>query len=336
MFKKILVKFSSLLYCIPGNFSKKLVMIGNILLHDWRIDLHFRSYKDIESFCRYRSFDELPDMDTLDERSQDVIRRFFGLVFLCNVFDGKRYFYNYSGLLEKVSRKQRRELAAKRKEFKRKYGKLASPSECMEDCACCFSHGLTLLSDKVKSYVRNKLFIDAGAFTGDSAISFLPYEPEKILSFEASPTVFGFLQENHSKIKELSAKCDIIQSALGDKTGELRFCDDGSCGCHEDENAETVVPLTTIDDYLKDHTAPVGLIKADIEGMALKMIIGAEKTIRRDHPLLLIAVYHCAEEMFGIREQLKAWNLNYKFRYEFLEPETTQELTLIAYPQELD
>ena len=70
--------------------------------------------------------------------------------------------------------------------------------------------------------------------------------------------------------------------------------------------------------------------------MGLKMIRGAEQTICRDQPILTIAVYHCPDELFGIPEILKSWGLKYTFRYEFLEPEMTRELTLIAYPEKLE
>lgn len=333
---KFFSSISSLIYKIPGRFSKKLVMIGNILFRDWRIDLPGYDWSGLEKFRKYGSLEELPDLDDLDARSRDVIRRFMSLVFMSSVFDKRRFFYNCSGLLERLPRKKRAELEHKRREFLRKYGLRLSPGMSQEDAACCFSHGLSLLPERVTGYVADKLFVDAGAYIGDSALSFLPYRPKKILSFEPSSPMFAVLRENLARIAELREKCEIFQMALGEESGELHFCDDLFSACHEDAGSPSVVEQTTVDDFVSRCETPVGLIKADIEGMGLKMIRGAKATILRDRPVLTLAVYHCPDEAFGIREELKSWDLGYKCRYEFLEPESTGELTLIAYPSELD
>lgn len=230
--------------------------------------------------------------------------------------------------------RERIRLAYQKWRFRKKYDLICENLDC---ASSCFSHGLSLLPDFVTRHVKGKLIIDAGAYVGDSALSFLPYNPQKILSFEPSSEIFQILEQNCYRIKDLQEKCEIFQLALGDKTDTLNFCNSSASGSHhEDKNSPFTVKQTTIDSFISGRDTPVGLIKADIEGMGLKMIQGAKQTILRDHPLLTIAVYHCPDEMFGIRETLKSWGLNYICRYEFLEPQTACEMTLIAYPAELD
>ena len=336
MSSKTLTYLSSLIYHIPGPFSKKIVMIGNILFHDWRINPHIGYGSEGEkAFNQYKTLDDLPDISFLDKRSQDNIRRFMFFILMGNVIDKRRYFYNYSGLSEKLSWKQRMWLWLKKKKFCWRYHLSLLPGMTLEKSSCCFSHGLSLLPDSVTRYVENKLFIDAGAFIGDSALSFLAYNPKRILSFEPSPQMFNMLQNNISRITELQEKCEIYQVALGENSGDLPFCDNLFSCCHEDIHCQSTVKQTTVDDFVAGYDACVGLIKADIEGMGLKMIRGARKTILRDHPVLTIAVYHCPDEMFGIMEILKSWGLKYTYHYEFLDPELSLELTLIAYPEEL-
>ena len=91
----------------------------------------------------------------------------------------------------------------------------------------------------------------------------------------------------------------------------------------------------TLDEIAKDYTIPFGVLKADIEGMGLKFVKGAEQIIRKDRPLLALAIYHDADEFTGIYTLMKSWNINYKFELKQLAPLIPGgELTLFAYPAE--
>ncbi|MBO4303135.1 MAG: hypothetical protein J6A21_00975, partial [Lentisphaeria bacterium] len=71
-------------------------------------------------------------------------------------------------------------------------------------------------------------------------------------------------------------------------------------------------------------------------GMGLKMLLGAEKVIRKHRPVLALSIYHNPEEFFGMYSTLKQWNLNYGFRIVSLEPVTHGEITLIGIPSEAE
>ena len=75
-------------------------------------------------------------------------------------------------------------------------------------------------------------------------------------------------------------------------------------------------------------------IQADVGGMGRRVLLGAEKMIKRDKPLITVAVYHSPEEMFGIVPLLREWVPEYKFMVRRCQcnpriPYT--EITLIAY-----
>ena len=53
------------------------------------------------------------------------------------------------------------------------------------------------------------------------------------------------------------------------------------------------------------------LIKADVEGMGLDMLLGAESVIRQNRPVLLLSIYHSKDELLGIYDTLKKWDLDY-------------------------
>gem|GEM_PF-6245178 len=40
----------------------------------------------------------------------------------------------------------------------------------------------------------------------------------------------------------------------------------------------------------------------------------------RDKPILIVSIYHHAEQFFGIKPLLESWNLGYKFEIYHSEP----------------
>jgi len=54
-------------------------------------------------------------------------------------------------------------------------------------------------------------------------------------------------------------------------------------------------------------------IKMDVEGAEYSLLKGATKTIKRDKPVLLIAIYHKWDDIFKIQNYIMNLNLDYKF-----------------------
>lgn len=79
----------------------------------------------------------------------------------------------------------------------------------------------------------------------------------------------------------------------------------------------------------------IGFIKTDLEGMGLAMLRGAVETLRRDHPVLSLAIYHNKEEMMGTYAFLKSLQLGYRYRVlQMAPPWECRELFLLAWPEE--
>ena len=75
-----------------------------------------------------------------------------------------------------------------------------------------------------------------------------------------------------------------------------------------DENGDTNVEIITLDSC-KEADGTVGWIKIDLEGYGLPAVKGMVETIKRDRPVLTLAVYHCADELFGIKKLLESLEL---------------------------
>jgi FkbM family methyltransferase len=77
-------------------------------------------------------------------------------------------------------------------------------------------------------------------------------------------------------------------------------------------SGNTTSTVYSLDDYFKNKKPPT-IIKADIEGMELAMLKGAEGILRNSKPKLAISIYHSPVDMASIVEYLISLNVGYKF-----------------------
>lgn len=72
----------------------------------------------------------------------------------------------------------------------------------------------------------------------------------------------------------------------------------------------------------------------DIEGGEQNALLGAMDTISKYKPILLIAIYHNAEQFFGVKKLIESWELGYFFRIVKLSVfHPTDEIILMALPK---
>ncbi|MBO5308189.1 MAG: FkbM family methyltransferase [Lentisphaeria bacterium] len=194
-----------------------------------------------------------------------------------------------------------------------------------------YHHGLKELPQQVHEYIADSDFLDLGAWVGDSACILSEYRPHKILSFEPSPEACQIYTANMKKSG--IANTVLIPAGVSDKQGVLYF-ENNTTVFNLDKNRNGCADIVRIDDYLEQHEhARIGLIKADLEGEALKMLQGAVAVIKKDRPVLLLAIYHNADEFLGIYPFLKKEVPNYCYKVRALSG--LSEVTLIGYPAEL-
>ena len=158
--------------------------------------------------------------------------------------------------------------------------------------------------------VRNKDIIDAGGYVGDTALLFSSYTDKSIHVFEASPSNMDIIRET-IRLNQLENIVP-VSKALGEKSGTATFSlgERNSCnslverpGYNYPNHIE--VPVITLDDYVRENDLEVGLIKVDIEGGEQLLLKGAVETIRTQHPILLISIYHSANDFFEIKPMIE-------------------------------
>ncbi len=191
-------------------------------------------------------------------------------------------------------------------------------------------YGLYDLEKDVFDKIDGKIIIDGGAANGDTALVFHKYFPNSRIDAydphnENISTMHKFLS-----VDDCNKKICPIWMGLGDKKETIEI-----------ENQMT--PVDCIDNiYLnvqdgqdernEKREQKVGLIKLDVEGMETNIIMGAKEILKKDKPVLAIAIYHTPWDFFELKDKIKKINPEYKFkirRSQMILPQA--DLVLIAY-----
>lgn len=186
-------------------------------------------------------------LDGLDEVSKKAFWTFLSRAFFPTmkntpgVFDRTpRHFFIGSGLASEEECRKWDELLEEEASLQKK--RLAHPTT--SDFTFTLRHGLPLLPAAVLTYMQGKVFVDGGAFVGDSALVFLDYAPGEVWAFEPSPNnqrlFLDTMQHNHVPMERIK----LIPQGLSDKAGEIRFQDTADSDCSLVAKGSTVAQLT--------------------------------------------------------------------------------------------
>lgn len=166
---------------------------------------------------------------------------------------------------------------------------------------CLYDYGLLNLDDE-------EIFIDCGAYDGDSIKSFIQAvdgKYDEIYAFEPD-------EENCEKLKNnLQGEniCCIQKGAWNEETvlsftsgnttaSSFNEYDGNMTDLIEKNGAYVEVPVTTIDNVLNGKK--VSFIKMDIEGSELNALKGASLSIKKWKPKMAICVYHRVDDLLTI------------------------------------
>jgi len=193
-----------------------------------------------------------------------------------------------------------------------------------------YRHGAVYLDPAVTDRLAGGIFYQCGAFCGASLIVMNQYKPGKMYAFEPSAGNAKFLQANVARAKLKNA--EIYRLCIADREGKVVMPVHDANGLMQ----KTEVPAANLDlfEQRKAVKGRVAWIQADVNGMGLRVIKGAEKMIKRDKPLITVAIYHDPEEFFGIAPLLHEWVPEYKFMVRRCQCNPSApyvEITLIAY-----
>ena len=167
------------------------------------------------------------------------------------------------------------------------------------------------------------IVLDVGACEGLFAFRALRYGlAKRVVCFEPSERMAALLQRG-AEFNELADGITIERSGVGKQSGQAYMVDgDNPDAGYLDylpsgEAHVDAVPVTSIDDYCRDHQLALGpgdLIKADAEGADLDVLLGAEEQIRNGAPQLAITTYHVDDHAERMIARLREIRPDYTLR----------------------
>lgn len=161
-----------------------------------------------------------------------------------------------------------------------------------------------------KSFLHRKtseIFLDLGAYNGDTALSFAKVNPDykKIIAVEPDRKTFKKLLKNTENL----SNTECFNLCISYFTGKGNFSmNAGRNSIVSDLGTET--DFSTVDDLLKGEK--VTFIKMDVEGEEKNALSGALKTIKTYKPRMLISAYHRTEDLLSLPETVLNINPDYK------------------------
>ncbi len=176
---------------------------------------------------------------------------------------------------------------------------------------------------------RNEVFVDCGAFDGDTIAAFAQPQAEsfsKIIAFEPDPLNYEKLQQKVGSLPEsVKRKMLLFPYALGSRHETVYF-DPMGTETSRIGSGRVAVECVTLDDALESFSPT--LIKFDIEGAEPAALEGARRVVARCRPVLAVSVYHEQAHLWQLPLQMAEICDNYKF---FLRPQGTEGWDLICY-----
>ncbi|MFO0800111.1 MAG: FkbM family methyltransferase [Gemmataceae bacterium] len=170
---------------------------------------------------------------------------------------------------------------------------------------------------------QDTAFIDVGANTGQYALFMAPRTKE-VHAIEPFPPVLKRLDANLALNK--FPNVTVHRVGFGEAAAEIPFfaSDETNAGGgtfrpdDPDKKPFGALKIVAADEYFKTHpTAPVGIVKMDIEGYEEPALKGLRATMERDRPLVIVEVtteHHPVKGSIRSYDQLKAlFPANYEF-----------------------
>lgn len=176
-----------------------------------------------------------------------------------------------------------------------------------------YEKNIQYFDKEIINFGRNEIFIDCGAFHGETVVEFIKslYEQgidtwKDIIALEADPDNANMMREQLSVYTNIH----IEQAAAWDTKGYQSWSDALGQSSRVTDEGTRQVRTITLDEIGRDKD--ITFIKMDIEGAELRALRGAESLIRTTHPKLAICVYHRPEDLLTIPQYIKELYPMYK------------------------
>jgi FkbM family methyltransferase len=180
------------------------------------------------------------------------------------------------------------------------------------------------------SLTENEVFVDCGAFDGDTVADFIQQTRgrfQQVIAFEPDTVTYPRLEERISELDgDLRQRIRLNQQAIGRMPGMICFDSTGTV-LSKTGSGSGEVQVVDLDSALTSVNPTY--IKFDIEGFEPEALMGASHLLSRTRPILALSVYHQQDHLWKIPLLLSSMVPE---RYEFfLRPHGTESWDLVCY-----
>jgi FkbM family methyltransferase len=168
---------------------------------------------------------------------------------------------------------------------------------------------------KILRYIKEgDTVIDVGAFIGDHTIAYA-HKAKKVIAFEPNPIAFECLKHNTRELGNV----DIYRRGLGDKPDLVTLS--GNNGNWGGAYVGEHMPVGQVVIHTLDSCALApDLIKIDAEGYEMKVLSGAQHTISKHHPIMVIEINREAlRRQNEFAENIFQWLGNYGYDWDIMQ-----------------
>jgi FkbM family methyltransferase len=175
------------------------------------------------------------------------------------------------------------------------------------------------------------VFIDCGAFDGDTVRRFVEHQTDRfsrIYAFEPDEINCRRLHDYVSGLGEpMASKVSIFNAGVGAKRERIGFNATGNMSASFTEAGENQVDVLPLQEVVQVNGEFV-FLKFDVEGAEWEALKGAERLISQARPLLAISVYHRPDDLWQLPLYLHSLNLGYRL---FLRTQGEDGMDVICY-----
>ena len=161
--------------------------------------------------------------------------------------------------------------------------------------------------DTILNLSANEIFVDLGAYTGDTVLGFVDRVKtyEKIFAVEPDSKNFRKLKINTENLGNI----ECFNVGIGDFCGKASFSMSGGRNSKK-EKGTTEIEFKTVDSIVGN--SKVTYIKMDVEGEEENAILGARNTILNHKPKMLVSAYHKTDDLIKLPETVFSVRNDYK------------------------
>ena len=156
---------------------------------------------------------------------------------------------------------------------------------------------------------ENEVYVDVGAYTGDSVISFINAcnnKYKRIYAFEPDRDSFFCMEKSFA-----DERIKLIPKGCGKENAIFTFLPDLDEGKFVEKSDEgEKIEVVALDDVIFEE---VTYIKFDVEGMEMDSLIGCRHLIAKNRPKLAISIYHNIDDLIKCFRYVSSINSDYRF-----------------------